>query len=386
MNARSPGLILCLLAACAPLPPEPSQAGQLPQFTVLTAKPSIGTLDFTLTGAGHLEGEFTLQRELATTHPVLLSVVWVEPRVPNYAHTHQAPLLQAAQQRLASWEAKAGTHAFAAEVPTPAPASRRVVTACATGPDATTAMASLVVFVDANENGLLDLTSGAAIDRVLSSSDFPGLLVGDQLIRPMLEYFEVCGPGAFTPIAARQPLYDEPLLDLVSCTQEDRFSAGLACGSSYEAAPVRFFADRIDDRVMLSLSALKQHSFYVDGEYVGWFGPNRDSRIELPRLSVGQHRLRAETMAGAVWEASFTLPDRTWIKAARPAPPQHQYDIDFQEVAGASRYFANAGSDIGGQADGTLSPLRVVTYGEVTITAVFGDLPFRSTASANLRR
>ena len=379
MNSRWLWGIPCVLAACEPLPPEPKQHGQTPEFTVLSAAPAIGSIDFSITNSGHLEGTLVLERDVAVAHPLLLSVVWSEPWVPTAVYTLSRPLLhQADQQLIGTYDRTAGTRTVSADVAFPPDAVKG-------GGCGTNAAASLVVFVDVNENGLLDLTEGAAIDHVISSSDFPTAILGDQRFQRRIS-FQACAEPIFSAFEAHQALYEDPLLDLVSCTKEERFADPRVCGSDLITNAIWFKGDRSGDFVTISVNSHTQVTVLVDGLTRGLAIPQTGGfPLALNELGEGRHAIRAENVDGVVWEATFTFPDRTWIRYARPVG-SGEYEVDFQEIAGASSYQAEGGGQLGRWVTGVSSPIQVPAEHSVSVVASFGELPFTCRASAELDR
>jgi len=391
-------MVICGLAGCTQLPPEPTLTGQVPEFTVLNAAPRIGDVNFSVTAAGHLEGALTLNRQLDTTHPIRVAVVWLEPQFTTFEHEFWSSLLlQADQQLLISTTGAVGVTAFATEVLGPPAAATRVrsATGCIDGEDKQ-ARATIVAFVDTNENGALDLSTGPAVDHVLSSTDFPTVMLGDQQTQNAFS-FASCTSVAFGAGSTRfggdtsrviQPVFDQPLLDLVSCRREDRFAAEEACGIANDSPAVYFFGERQDALVSVRVSSYRGVSLFVDGLAIdslagGWSDPE---------LALGTHHLRADRGGVVAWEATFTFPDRIWVKELRPAGPG-SYDLHFQEVAGASDYFAIASRTQ--TAGGAASPIRfepgnspagTSPISAVGLTANFGALPFRCSTSSALPR
>lgn len=110
---------------------------QVAEFTIKTATPTIGSLAFTLDASGAVTGTLDLDAELITPHPVRVGVVWLQGQFRAFQEQYwQSVLLQNGQ-------------------------------------------ASMVVYVDVNENVVLDLSSSVPlIDHVLASGDFPQLALG----------------------------------------------------------------------------------------------------------------------------------------------------------------------------------------------------------------
>lgn len=380
MSRRSLWGILCVLVACEPLPPEPKQSGQTPEFTVLTAKRPIGSLDFSLDAAGHLEGALVLERDIITPHPLRIAAVWTVLRVETAVYTLSKPILrQADQQLIGTFLPTAGTQTVSGDLPLPPDVVRG-------GSCAASANAVLVLFVDVNENGVLDLTSDAAIDHVLSSSDFPRVIFGDQRLQRTL-FFNGCGEPAFVGFeTTHQPVYDDPLLDLVSCTREARFEDPRVCGSSIITNAIWFRGDRHDDDVTIYLLTHTQVTVIIDGQTRGLAIPETGAfPFSQSELGTGQHAVHGENVDGTVWEATFTFPDRTWIRSARSVGA-NKYEIDFQEINGATIYSLSDSGQVVGAVRGTSSPLQVQAMSSVTVTAQFGELPFVCTASAEVGR
>jgi hypothetical protein len=388
MNTRAPWLMVVLLGACEPLPPEPTQLGQTPEFTVLSATPTIGALHFSMTPEGHVEGRLVLDRDVNTPHPLRLAFVWSERTSTVFDNRLGRPILrQADQQLIGTFGATASTQPFSADLAQPPLDVRRPdPTPCATGAN-TTSTASLVAFVDVNENGVLDLTNGGAIDHVLSSSDFQQVILGDQRPQRQLGFWENCSvPRYFAFPEDRQPIYDHPLLDLVGCAQEQRFADPRVCGSNTIVNAIWFTGDRNDDDVAIHLQTHREVTVKVDGLTRGLARPGAGGLpIALAELGVGPHTVSAENVDGVIWEATFTMPDRTWIRSARPVA-RGKYEIDFKEIIGATSYEARSDGEALAGDTGTSSPLELSASYAVTVSARFAELPFRCGASARLDR
>lgn len=394
MNSRWLWGILCVLAACEPLPPEPKQNGQTPEFTVLSATPPIGSIDFSLSESGHLEGALVLQGAVAPTLPIRVSVVWFELERGVFDNQLQRAILHHEDQQLiGTFAAMAGAQSFAAEIAQPPASVRRALLPCAVGEN-TKAFASLVAYVDSNGNGILDLYSpmnglgppGSPIDHVVSSSEFPTVILGDQRLHRVLEFNEVCSAPSFLPLTASQPLYEHALMDLTSCASETRFSFPRACSSTAVTNAIWFTGIRRDDDVGIQLDSHTQVTVLVDGETRGLAIPETGGlTIALNSLGVGQHSVRAENVDGVVWEATFTFPDRTWIRSARPSAAG-KYEVSFQEITGATTYELVGTGQSGETVEGTSSPLHLRAQTSLMLTARFGELPFSVIASESLDR
>ncbi len=382
-------MVLGGLANCAPLPPEPMQTGQLPEFTVLTAVPSVGDLDYSLTTEGHIDGSLTVKRQVGTTHPIRIAVVWLEPQFTDFTQPFWSSLaLQADQQLLLTASAAVGTNAFSAELVAPPAAALRVRSSaeCIGGEDKY-ARATLVAYIDTNDNGVLELANGPLVDHVLSSSDFPTLLLGDQRGTNQLAFIS-CGTTSFYASRDRstQPVYDDPRLDLVACLREDRFAVDGACGISNDEPVIEFSGTREDELVFVGVNAHRSEVDIILDETqraVAGTANVLSAQFGGQQLGVGSHRIRAERRGVVIWEARFTLPDRTWVKEARRAPGG-AYDVHFQEVAGASSYDVIASRTMSG--GGVSSPVRLepgfmeAEPSMFLVTARFAELPFSSSS------
>ena len=335
---------LLILAGCAAPTPETQRA----EYTVKTAAPTIGTLTFTTDALGHVQGSLNLDAALDTTHPLRVAQVWQAGQFGFFDRYWQSLLVQEGQETVVV-DASAGPHPFSLGLGEP-PAA-----AIDASPSAV-----LVAFIDVNENGLLDLSTGPSIDHVLASSDFPQLLLGHL--------------GS----ADAMPVFDDPALDVVACAREDRFAIERACGVVVSAMPrVSFVGEREGETVRVSIEAAENDRITVDG---------KEWTPELPQteFAVGQHQLRVVGPNGGVFESSFTFPDGAEVTAirgaglnARGAP---EFDVDFKPLTGASSYRI-----IASRTDTGFSPtptVRLVLRDQTFFATVdFGHgLPFRVSA------
>lgn len=389
MKILRASMVVCGLANCVQLPPEPTQTGQRPEFTVLTAVPPIGHLDYSVTAEGHVEGSLTLKRQVDTQHPLRMAVVWLDPQSTTFQqHLWWSIPLQAGQQVLRSASSAVGTYAFSGEIVGPPTSALRIRSAvgCTDGEDRF-AHATLVVYVDRNDNGVLDIANGPIVDHVLSSSEFPTVLLGNQGAINTIT-FTSCATSYFSASPHReQPVYDDPRLDLVACLREDRFAVDGACGVANDDPAIELSGTRENELTYVAIRVLRGDvEIILDGAQRASAGSAQASVAEFrgQELAVGSHRVRAERNGVVTWEATFTLPDRTWVKEVRPAP-DGAFDVHFQEVAGATQYNVSASRTMTGS--GVSSPVRLGP-GEVpsalSVTARFDGLPFTSSSIQQL--
>lgn len=338
---------------------------------------------------GQLEGQLALDAPLQVAHPIRVAVVWLEGQFSPFNFRWQSLLVQGGQQLVGPpLDGSAGPHSFSASLARPPEAALRVQAGypcnLATQRYAE-GRAALVVFVDMNENGRLDIADAQAVDHVLTAGDFPFVLLG-HAAGGLISFAEKCSVAGFDYSAVRLPLLDDARLDLASCAREDRFARDESCGVSvYQQPAVVFVGQRVDEEAFVEVGSQPGVRFALDGQYVGSITDDEQGlTIQALGLAVGSHRLRAEK-AGARWEASFTLPDATGFKTARRTDSEF-VEVDLHPVAGATSYWINVGRTITGT--GVTPPIRLKTPPTsdafLMLGVGFGELPFRVTATQKL--
>jgi hypothetical protein len=322
------GLVLGCLVSCAP--PEPKQAGQVAEFTVLpVVMPTIGALDFSVR-AGRIAG--TIKLDQTFDHAVRVALVWIEPQGSG-----DPRLLTEGQQQLGSFDGTAGVHPFEAQlVNAPDAATGPWEMACGRWSDG---YASVIVYVDLDDDGQLAVGKAAAVDHVLTSSDFPFELLQMNVPKQLVTFWWRCSEATFRQLDAHLPLVDSRSLDLVTCPSlarwSDAFYPPTVCGITPRLPNLKFSGKLTDDLGEITLYNSSLMNVFVDGVPARKPSQPTDFHTASTALALGQHHLRVES-DGMAWEATFTFPDRTWIKAARRV--RDDFEVHFQEVNGALRY------------------------------------------------
>ncbi len=395
MNTSRWVLFTVLASACGPVvtnPAPPAHPG--PRFVVTSAPSSPGSVFFEVNSAQRLVGRLELPAGFATTHPLRLAVRW------SAAFDGAPGAPQTLSPRL---DGRAGAQAFESPVTPPPEEFIQVLgdVPCPTGRFASS-WGQLVLYVDVNENGELDLFETDPIDQVLGASAFHtdlfGLPSGDQT---GIGYGESCGPTSFSfggmPVngvsgEVKFRLFNDARMNLTACNAADVFTSQTACGIRVVERPkVGFSAFAREKEGVLSFNSGETLEVFVDDELQGvTSGEGLSVRSEA--LLTGEHRLRVEGPGLLPWEATVRLPQPV-VVLERPTllTAGQSYSFFWSTQPGVKFYWfsfdAGHGRDSLQPTGGSVSyvqakpiPVLAQTQNHFEVSAQFVDFPGSSSA------
>ena len=315
----------CVDVVTAPAPPQHDG----PFLAVTSAPVPIGTLELRLTSdTQRLVGTLELPRAVPLAHPVRLAVGWMagvtaQTFIPGEVYTLAAML-----------DGRAGAQGFDVPFKGPSQAAVDALPNLATGPCPDTsrrvasARGSVILFVDVNENGQLDISETSVEDHVLASTTFPLELIGarHQGTAPPANasYGEACGAGRLN-VEGKLLVFDDQRLDLTACNRADHFITATACGIDVFPRPsVEFTGVSTSTEALLGFKAADGVEIFVDDQLQG-VATDGGLAVTSAALLEGTHQLRAEAAGKLPWEATLRMPQPLVI-LERPAAVSKSQD------------------------------------------------------------
>ncbi len=376
--------VLFLGVACGPVVAEAPPPHDGARFELLTASPVLGHVFFDIDDAQQLVGRVEFDGASPTPHQLRVGVRW-SPRINDAEGVTQTltPVLFG----------PTGTVSFSVP-PLQPPHTVRLPTPNRCD-GAETAAGQLIVFVDENQNGVLDPFDTDSPDRVLAASTFPHELFGARPVSapPLLGFERDCaGLGWFSAQGARLefPLFDDRRLDLVACNDPARLTATAPCGIVRVQRPVIAFDAQTEGETatlgFYDRAEQGQHEVYVDDQLRGAFEGNTFITVNTNELLTGEHRVRVEAPGLLPWEATLTLP-QPLVVLERPRVLQagKTYPFVVSSQGGVTQYSLSSYSGPGSliSAEPRLEYQQPAlaenqTDVELVLRARFGDLPVTS--------
>lgn len=378
--------VLFLGVACGPVVAEAPPPHDGARFELLTASPVLGRVFFDIDDTQQLVGRVEFDGASPTPHQLRVGVRW-SPRINDAEGVIETitPVLSPRE----------GTAFFTAQLALPpvtvrAPLANR----CLSG-NYETAAGEVILFVDVNDNGVLDTFASGAPDRVLGASAFPTQLLGVDAPHELPRLFfvrECSGLTWFGTHGARLEftLFDDRRLDLVACNDPARLTATTPCGIVRVQRPVIAFDAQTEGETatlgFYDRAEQGQHEVYVDDQLRGAFEGNTFITVKTNELLTGEHRVRVEAPGLLPWEATLTLP-QPLVVLERPRVLQagKTYPFVVSSQGGVTQYSLSSYSGPGSliSAEPRLEYQQPAlaenqTDVELVLRARFGDLPVTS--------